>query len=76
MTDYASSSTASAKSIATLHSPISISIFPPEASWVDRHQRRRKIDDHSGACVNAVDRMTLEDIFVASVQNRRETVAA
>jgi ABC-2 type transport system ATP-binding protein len=30
----------------------------------------------SGARVNAVDRMTLEEIFVANVQNRRETIAA
>ena len=30
----------------------------------------------SGVCVNAVDRMTLEEIFVANVQNRREAVAA
>jgi ABC-2 type transport system ATP-binding protein len=30
----------------------------------------------SGACVNAVDRMTLEEIFVANVQTRRESVAA
>lgn len=30
----------------------------------------------SGARVNAVDHMTLEEIFVANVQNRRETVAA
>lgn len=44
---------------------------------VDRFDDRTiALIEASGARVNAVDRMTLEEIFVANVQNRRETVAA